>query len=200
MYISRFILFFIFSLSSTSILADSHKHEHHDDEEDLFEEHTSHVHGHASAQISYVQGILNINKTLSSIDIFGFEHAPKNEEQNKIITQAINTMENAENLFSFKNNACELESFRIDNEIIQPDVDTSQNHHDHEDEHHHEEESHTDVVANYIFKCDNKIFESIEYLVFDHFPSLEEMEVEYIASDHQALFNATPSNRIQKLN
>jgi len=199
MYILRFILFFIFSLFANPILADSHEHHHHDDEEYLFEEHTSHVHGHAAAQISYVKSVLNINKTLSSIDVFGFEHAPKNAKQKNKIMQSIETLENVENLFSFKNKACELESAHIENGIFESGTHSQHNHKNHGDEQNENEESHTNVVANYIFNCDNKKLETIEYLIFDHFPSLEEIEVQYISNDHQALFKATHSNRIQKL-
>ena len=202
MYIIRFILFFIFSLFVSPILADSHKHEHHDDEEYLFEEHTSHVHGHAAAQVSYVESVLNINKTLSSIDVFEFEHAPKNAIQKNKIMQSIEILENGENLFRINNNACKLESVHIENGIFESGTYSQDNHENNgdDDEENNNGESHTNVVANYIFNCDNEKLESIEYLIFDHFPSLEVMEIEYIANDHQALFNATPSNRIQKLN
>ena len=199
----RFILFFIFSLSASQILADSHEHEHeHEhDENNLFEEHGTHVHGHAVAQISYVDNILNISKTLPSIDVFGFEHTPKNDEQNNKIMQSIATLENTENIFSFENKACELESVHIENGLAKPDVHS---HHDHEDhrndaDNNNNEKSHTNIVANYIFNCDSKKLETIEYLIFDHFPTLEEIEVQFISDHHQALFNATHSNRIQKL-
>ncbi len=206
MYIFRFILFFIFTLITSSILADSHEHHHHDDEEHLFEEHTSHVHGHAAAQISYVKSVLNINKTLSSIDVFGFEHSPKNAIQKNKIIKSIEILENAENLFRFKNNACKLESVHIENGIFEYDTYSQHNHANHGDgdgdgdEQNNNEESHTNVVANYIFNCNNKKFETIEYLIFDIFPSLEVIEVQYISDHHQALFNATHSNRTQKLN
>jgi len=218
-------LFFLVISFTNPLLADSDEHNDHENEkehmhedkhddhedEDMFEEHSSHVHGHANAQISYARNVLNIKKTLSSIDVFGFEYAPKNDEQKNIISENVKLMEKAENLFSFKNNACELESAHVESELIESDSgsDDHEDHHEHEheDEHHHdahddeaEEESHSDVVANYIFKCDNKKLESIEYLIFDYFPSLEEIEVEYISEDHPALFNAPPSNRIQKLN
>ena len=212
-------IFFLVISFTNPLLAGSddhndHKNEHmHDNEhadEQMFEEHSSHVHGHATAQISYVENILHIRKTLSSIDVFGFEHAPKNEEQNKTIAQSIGIMEKADLLFRFKNNACELESVQIENELVESDTDSHQDHDSHEDEHHHdhdeethdkdtEEESHSDVIANYTFKCDSKKLETIEYLIFDHFPSLEEIEVQYISDHNQALFHATHSNRVQKL-
>lgn len=205
MYIFRFIIFFLFTLIASPILAASDEHHHHDDEEQLFEEHTSHVHGHANAQVSFDKGVLNINITLSSIDIFGFEHLPKNDEQKDIITQAVKVMETAENLFGFTNELCEHDSVKIESELIESETNDHEDHHDgHEDEHHQDEEledeSHTDVLANYSYICNTETLESIEYLIFNHFPSLEQIEVQYIANDHQALFNATPSNRIQKLN
>ena len=210
-------IFFLATSFTNPLLADSDDHHGHEDEhmhddadEDLFEEHSSHVHGHANAQISYVQDVLKITKKLSSIDVFGFEHAPKNEEQHNKMTQSIKTMESADHLFVFKNNACALESAHIENDLAESDTDSPQDHASHEDEHHHdhdeethdkdtEEESHTDVIANYTFNCDSKKLETIEYLIFDHFPSLEEIEIEYISDDHQALFKATHNNRTQKL-
>ena len=93
--------------------------------------------------------------------------------------------------------ACELESVQIESELIDSSSDSIHEHDEHDE---HDEESHTNVSANYIFKCDEKKLESIEYLIFDQFTSLEEIEVQYIADENQALFQASPSNRIQKLN
>jgi len=199
-------------LTSHLLAEDTHEHHDHDEEDHTFEEHTSHVHGHATAQISLDHGVLNINKSLSSIDVFGFEHAPKNDEQKNKISQAIKVMQKIENIFVFNNNACELESVNIESEFKETDNgahndhDAHEDHHDHENENEHghedevEEDSHSDVVANYMFKCDHEGLESIEYVIFDHFPSLEEIEVQFISEDKQSLFHATPKDRIQNLN
>ena len=208
MNIAKFCVILVFVSYSTCLLAGSDEHHDHshdrETDEAIFEEHSSHVHSHANAQVSYENGILNINKSFSSIDIFGFEHAPKNEEQKNTVKQAVKKLEMTELLFRFNGNSCELESVKIESDLIKTDSESHKEHHDHTDEHHHDEEvdedSHTDVFANYIFNCDSKNFNSIEYLIFDYFPTLEELEVQYVGSDHQALFNATPSHRIQKLN
>lgn len=208
MHITKYCINLVFVFHSTCLLAgsdDHHDHSHDlETDESLFEEHSSHVHGHASAQVSYENGVLNINKSFSSIDIFGFEHEPKNDEQKIAIKQAVKNLEMTEKLFRFNGNSCELESVKIESDLIKADVENHEEHHDHDHEHHHDEESsddsHSDVYANYKFKCDNKNINSIEYSIFDYFPTLEELEVQYIGSDHQALFNATPTNRIQELN
>ncbi len=200
MNIAKFCIILIYVFHSTCVLADSdehHDHSHdHETDEAQFEEHSSHVHGHASAQVTYENGILNINKSFSSIDIYGFEHTPRNEEQKNKITRAVKNLEMTEKLFRFNGNSCELESVKIESELIKIDSESHEEHHDEEVD----EDSHTDVFASYIFNCDSKNFNSIEYLIFDYFPTLEELEVQYVGSNHQALFNATPSNRIQKLN
>jgi len=205
MNIKTFSLFLIVSSLTNPLLAESddHDHDHDNHDEQMFEEHSSHIHGHANAQISYSQGVLKIHQSLSSIDVFGFEHVPKNDEQKNIVAQNLELMQKTESLFKFENNACQVESVEIKSELHKPDSNSYENHHDHEEEHHHDEETnedtHTDVLADYTFKCDTDKIESIEYLIFDQFPSLEEIEVQFISEDHPALFQATPSNRIQSL-
>ena len=204
MHNSKIFILLIFVFHSTQLVAGSDEHHDHKHEESKFEEHTSHVHGHASAHISYENGILNINKTFSSADIFGFEHSPKNEKQKNAIELAVKNLKTTEMLFNFHEASCKLDTVLIEGDLINQDADNHEKHHHHEDEHHHDEnsaeEAHTDVFANYLFKCDTRSLNSIEYLIFDIFPSIEKIEVEFIAHDQQSLFTATPSNRIHKLN
>ncbi len=184
------IIFFLFATLSLANLVhaneDIHDHE--------FEEHASHVHGHAIAHISFDHAVLNIELSLSSIDVFGFEHRPKNDAQREKIAQSIATLEKSDNLFIFKiNNTCEIDSVNVSSEIIGSDAEE----HDHSDS--SQEVTHSDVTANYVFKCPEKDLESIEYLLFDHFPTLDKIEAQFVSEDHQDLFYVTPDNRIQNL-
>jgi len=200
----KVISFFVFNLFACPIFAESDEHHHHDDEENLFEQHTSHVHGHANAQISYESGVLNITNSFSSSDIFGFEHPPRNDEQLNTIKMAVLKLEMTDNIFSFDDASCKSESVQIESDLIKTDEESHDEHHDHSNEHHHndalDKDSHTDVFAKYVFKCNAENLNSIEYLIFDRFPSIEKIEVQFISHNHQAIFTATRSNRIQKLN
>ncbi len=190
---SKFFIFFIVLYIVSPISAE--EDDHHHDEHHEFEEHTSHVHGHASANVSYEGDVLNVALSFSSTDIFGFEHKPKTEEQHKKIEQSAFILEHANNLFLFnKPNACKLNSVNINSEIIDHDTNV---HHVHEA--HDHDDTHSDVNAKYLFNCSDNELESIEYLIFDHFPTLEKIEVQFISNEHQVIFNASNDNRIQSI-
>ncbi len=71
---TKIITFFVTIFLTNLVNADEDSHQHTEDHE--FEEHVSHVHGHATANVSYEHNILNINLSFSSVDVFGFEHDP----------------------------------------------------------------------------------------------------------------------------
>ena len=205
-------LFVIYASAYLNAGSDDHHHEHeheheHEHDELDFEEHSSHVHGQANAQVSFENDVLIINMTFSSSDIFGFEHAPKNEEQRNTIKKAVEDLKMTEKIFTFNDDSCNVDTISIESDLLKSDAGKDEQHHDHEDEHHDnhnhdkesEESTHSDVFANYSFKCNTEILKSIEYLVFDTFPSIKEIEIQYISNDHQALFNASSDKRIQEL-
>ncbi len=192
---------FIFFISlCLAIPVNAEEDHHHHDEVHEFEEHASHVHGHANANVTYENNILKIDLSFSSVDIFGFEHAPKNDEQHKKIAKSIGILEKVDNLFQFKkNSACKIDSVYINSEILKPHSDEHHEHEEHDHDEANNEETHSDVTVNYLFNCSESDLEAIEYLVFDHFPTLEKIEVQFISNEHQALFNASTDNRIQPI-
>ncbi len=192
-----------FLLASLSVIAgedeDEHKHGH--DDHDEFEDHAAHEHGHAVAQISLSGSLLKVNLLLPSIDVFGFEHAPKNDEQHEKIMQSTAILKNADKIIKLlPNELCHIESAEVESEII--GLATEEDEHKHEHEHEHEgeqEEEHSDVNVHYTFKCSNGNPQSIEYLLFDHFSTLEEIEMQYVSNDAQKLTTITPDKRTQSL-
>ena len=193
------IIIFFLTLYLATIVNAEEDHHHHDEDHE-FEEHASHVHGHATANATYESDVLNIELSFSSVDIFGFEHAPKNEKQHKKIAQSIAILEKANNLFQFKkNNACVIDTVDISSEIVESDANAHHEHEEHGHDDENNEETHSDVTANYSFKCSENALESIEFIMFDHFPTLEKIEVQFISDKHQALFNALNNNRVQSI-
>ncbi|QMU60823.1 MAG: DUF2796 domain-containing protein [Gammaproteobacteria bacterium] len=191
-------------LPIVTIYASEDQHSH--DEESMFEEHSAHEHGHASSQITFINHTLNLALSLPSIDIFGFEHEPHNEKEHEIITQSQAILKNADNIISIHpNNECELKSISLESSIIDSVNENDKDHNDHEsDEHHdaeshdeeeHNDEEHSDVSLHYVYSCSQDNLESIEYKIFDHFPTIEEIEVQFVSNETQNLFTATPKSR-----
>ena len=191
-------IFVLLILASFKIYSAENDHNHIDDEN--FEDHASHEHGHATAQISFSNDTLNLELLLPSIDVFGFEHTPQNDEQREKIIQSKLLLQDANKILNIKpNKSCHSESVEIESVLI--NSISEENSHDHEERHddeHHEDE-HSDVNVHYIYRCSNAKPESIEFILFDYFPTVEEIEVQFVSDEAQTLSSATPDERIHSL-
>ena len=191
-------IFVILLIASIEISASEDEHAHTDDAN--FEDHASHEHGHATAQITFSNDTLNLKLLLPSIDIFGFEHTPQNDEQREKVLQSKSILKDAQNVLIVKpKESCLIESTEIESVVI--DSITEKNDHghkeDHEDEHH--EDEHSDVNVHYVYQCSNAKPESIDFMLFDHFHTLEEIEVQFVSDENQVLSTVTPDKRTQSL-
>lgn len=79
-------------------------------------------------------------------------------------------------------------------------------HHDdhaHEDEHHddHEESAHSDVLVEWIYRCENlDALSTVTVSAFEHFPNMTDLQVQYIGDDWQGGAQLTPANSRLTLN
>ncbi|MFK7815171.1 MAG: DUF2796 domain-containing protein [Gammaproteobacteria bacterium] len=170
------------------------------------EEHVAHVHGHATSQITFIDGTFNLEFLLPSIDVFGFEHEPHNDNERETVINSMATLKSADNIVTIHPiNACKLDSVSLESSIfdslnkenLDHDGDDSDEHH-HTEEHHHddnEDGEHSNVSIHYKYSCSHDKLESITYNVFDHFPTIEEIEVQFVSNESQKLFTATSSTR-----
>ena len=191
-------IFVILLIASTEISVSEDEHAHTDDAN--FEDHASHEHGHATAQITFSNDTLNLELLLPFIDIFGFEHTPQNDEQHEKVIQSKSTLKNAQNVLIVKpKESCLIKSTEIESVVIDSISEKNDHGHkeDHEDEHH--EDEHSDVNAHYVYQCSNAKPESIDFMLFDHFHTLEEIEVQFISDEIQVLSTVTPDKRTQSL-
>ena len=180
--IKFYIVLCLFSLPLILIAGEDHHEHDHDDE---FEQHAAHVHGHATANISYEDSKLNIDFTFPAIDIYGFEHEARNAEESQAVDNALSLFRDSSNIVTMKPK-CEHE--------LHEHEDHSE-HHDHEDGHdEHEEIEHSDVEVDYLFKCETKSPIEINFVLFENFPSLEEINVQFISDNMQQLFTVSPKN------
>ena len=164
-------------------------------EEENFEEHSSHEHGHANANISFVNQLLIVKFVLPSIDVFGFEHLPRDEPQHQTVANSKTKLENVSKVFNiYPEDDCEIDNIALESIIFEPD----KNHHE-EDHHDYGDEVHSDVTAEYTYNCKTSNLDAIEFVLFDSFPSLKEIKVQYVSAQSQSLYTASSEKRSHSL-
>lgn len=168
-------LLVLFLMSSLLIASDD---EHHDDHE--FEEHDTHEHGYAMANISYIDDSLIIELTLAAKDVFGFENAPKNESEDEIVFLKLSHLENIDNIIA-TDPACAVTSSAVSSNILPTN-----------EQRNHTEDTHTDVETTYKLRCGSSL--NLTFKLLKEFTSLEKITVQYVSATEQKLITVTPDN------
>ena len=107
--------------------ADKH-HDHHHGQEEKHEEHQgadqheSHVHGLAILNLALDDSELTIEFNSPAANIVGFEHAPHDQKEKDAVVHALNTLKDADQLFSIPGNAqCSLTEAHSSSTLEQSD-------------------------------------------------------------------------------
>lgn len=101
-----------------------------------FRQHGAHVHGEVEMNIAQDGNELLIEITAPGADVVGFEHAPKTDEQKHKMQDAIATLEQASNVFSFASAAgCKVTHQSVTHTLGEGDHDHDHDHHDDHDDH-----------------------------------------------------------------
>ena len=161
----------------------------------------AHVHGEAELTIAFEGQRIEMQLVSPAANIFGFEHAPKNDEQNEQVNRAETILKSADTLFQFSGGDCQSTSQTL--EIPFSHEEASHEEHDHDEEHANEEhghddehaneehgheedhETHTEVVANYVFECDSAGLTQIQASFLEQFPAIESLDAQWITETKQ---------------
>ena len=100
----------------------------------------AHVHGEAELTIAFEGQRIEMQLVSPAANIFGFEHAPKNDEQNEQVHRAKTILKSADTLFQFSGSDCKNTSQVL--EIPFSHEEASHEEHDHDEEHAKEEHGH----------------------------------------------------------
>jgi len=108
-----------------------------------FRQHEAHVHGHVELNIAQDGHELLMEITAPGADVVGFEHAPQNEDQKARLTKALNSLNNAESIFTLTSAAnCHQEQTFVTHTL--GDEHGHDEHHDHDDHAEHDHDEHHD--------------------------------------------------------
>ena len=160
------------------------EHEHREQE--------AHEHGVAKLNIAQEGNTLQIELSSPAMNLVGFEHAPRNKQQQAAVQQAVAGLQKGERLFQLSPAAgCHLTEYDVDSSLMEEE----HGHDEHGKEEHEDEHEHADFDASYVFQCKNPAaLRSIEVKLFKLFPGTEELEVQLLTDKGQRALELTPSN------
>lgn len=167
--------FFNQSLADT----DQHDHEHKQDHDDEFTALSSHVHGEAIANITFVSSILMVELSLPAINVFGFEHQAKNADQQEVISSQLSTLKQADAILN------------LSPDCLSKHIEVTSNFESSHDHHEHHDDEHNDVVATYQFQCNDIDEVEANFTVFEKMNDLHKILVQFVSEHQQNSFTVT---------
>lgn len=159
----------------------------------------AHVHGVASLNLVLADQRVNIELDSPAANIVGFEHAPATEAEHKALNAVVDKLRDVDRLFVFDGAAgCRLGDIKIASALLEAEHSDNGHRHGHEEE--REEERHADFRAAYFFDCrDPARLERLTVGLFEGFPGMESLRVQFIIGDKQGGAELNQANRIVSL-
>lgn len=164
----------------------------------------SHVHGHGKLLIAQEGQQWHLAFELPAANLLGFEHEAETAAQQTLINEWQSRLQDPQQVFGMAGH-CELKHMSVS--LPGSEEGEHQEHDDHERDNHehneaagseheeteHEEHHHADVDASYELQCDSTV-SGIDVKLFAQAPSLQEIEVQWIADVGQGMREITPSS------
>lgn len=165
-----------------------------------YREHAPHEHGHGAIDIVMEAEEVVIEIRIPAVNVVGFEHAPRDDEEHEAIRHALVPFEDASSAFVLSGEAgCEVENIRAsiasmthESERHQDEAGNGHEQHGH-DTHGHEEheeqadeEDHSELHATYHLHCHVPgQLRQVDMRVLKHLHDIEEIDVRLVTPDAQ---------------
>ena len=175
----------------------------------------AHVHGLSKLTIASEGEDLNIQLTSPAMNIVGFEYKAVSKKDIEAIKNAESILNQPEVLFLFSDNGCKPINIGVDiSGLIEEDDhgqhDNKQHHHkDHDDHKDHENdkhedhykhdkhEGHSEIVANYSYRCkDIAKLSSIQVSLFEAFSGIHKIHTMWLTPSKQGSVTLTAKNQM----
>jgi hypothetical protein len=168
---------FVFSAIS---MAQGNPHEGHE-----IRQHGIHVHGTASMSIVSEEQQLLLELDSPGMNIVGFEHAPNTAEQESALNSAMALLNDPATVAHFRGGECVLDSY-----VLAASGADKHSGHKHADDSsndvHGNKADHSEIHARYVFRCARTdALESIHIGLFEKFPGIEAISVQWIINSRQ---------------
>ncbi|MBV1871633.1 MAG: DUF2796 domain-containing protein [Gammaproteobacteria bacterium] len=167
----------------------------------------AHLHGLSELNIAMEDEILEIQLTSPAMNILGFAHKASTQEHLAAVASAELQLRKHEALFLFSDGHCEHVKTSIDvSDLIENDNHAYANQknsieHEHahnpEREGHAQHDSHSEIIASYQYRCDNKSnLSAITVNFFRLFSRIHKIHVMWVKPAQQGAVTLTSNNHI----
>ncbi|MFK8014439.1 MAG: DUF2796 domain-containing protein [Gammaproteobacteria bacterium] len=188
--------------------SDDHNDDHDDDhpEDAQHDDHAdderrqvgAHLHGDAKLAVALEGKTLFIELDTPVYNLTGFEHAPRNEEEETTARDVEALLAQPMRLFSINEQAgCKAREQSTSQSRLPFELHAQDEHadDDHHDEHAESTDTHRDVVVEYAFDCQSPDrIERLAVSVFEFFPRIEELDTVILDQNSQRTMALTPDN------
>jgi hypothetical protein len=160
-------------------------------DEDGHREHGAHVHGVANLDLALDSNQLQAALTAPAMNIVGFEHPPRNDEQHRAVDEAAVWLKDGANwLIPSADAACRLETAGVASGLLDTDDgdghDDDSHDHDSHDPESHDDEVHSEFHVQLAFHCaDPGKLRSVEIRLFERFAGMERIQLQAITDTRQ---------------
>lgn len=150
-------------------------------------QHEAHVHGEATLHLILQGNDLEMELHSPAMNILGFEHKAASAEEKQKVKDAIATLENASELFSFSGTECH--HAKAEAELDQEEHDDHEKHADHNVDHQSE---HSEFDVDYAFRCDDGArLSAIVVKLSKRFSGIHKLDAEWIFNENQGAAELT---------
>lgn len=190
MHLFKSISLLLLTGAVVSVSADEQRH------------HDAHEHGVGMLNVAQENADLHIEFDTPAVNIVGFEHAPRSEQERETLERALERLSDGIALFVFpEKSGCR----QLDADVITPlvgreEVDVHVAGHENEAEHaeqgheHEDEETHADITATWRFSCVHPgSLDRIDVRLFEAFPLTQRLTVQFITGKRQGAAGLTAS-------
>ena len=163
----------------------------------------THAHGVSELNIVIEGNKIEIQLRTPAMNIVGFEHEARTEQQILKVKQSELKLHDHSALFSFSSGGCRLTQAKIDLSDLIEHKTTEKDAHDHHKndlDHSQEQEDghgdHSEIVAHYYYDCDDMDeLSSISLGFFDVFPAMQQIKSMLITTSGQGAVPLTSQNK-----
>ena len=164
-------------------------------------EHGAHVHDYGQLNLVLEGNRLDAELIVPGMDVAGFEHAPRDDQQRAAVDAAVTTLKDPDKIFALPAKAaCAIESVEVESAMLGGEHDHDDHAHDdhakeHDDHAHDDEETHSEFHVTYSFRCsDPGSFDELGVRYFEHFERTKELEVQAVGPWGQTAGELTPDS------
>ena len=167
----------------------------------------AHVHGVSELTLVIADDTLEIQFTSPAFNLLGFEHKAAAIADIAAVETTQTTLLKHDSLFLMSESDCSHIKTSIDvSDLLAINSHEKSHHHSpagHKHEQHQDDpqnDSHSVIVANYRYHCDNKLaLAAITVALFEFFPGIHKIHAIWVTQTQQGALTLRPSNRIIQL-